>query len=55
MKDRMPQKNLSGELDKELAYCRELEKCIESDMTLALVPPVKERLNLLKETVEDTQ
>jgi transposase len=55
MKDRMPQKNTSRELDKELAYCRELEKCIESDQTLALVPAVKEKLNLLKETVEDTQ
>jgi len=55
MKDRMPEKNVSGELDKELAYCRELGKCIESDRILSLVPTVKEKLNLLKETVEDTQ
>ncbi len=55
MKDRMPKKNDSGELEKELAYCKELEKLIESDQTLSLVPAVKEKLNLLKETVEDTQ
>lgn len=55
MKDRMPQKNDSGELEKELAYCKELEKLIESDQTLSSIPAVKEKLNLLKETVEDTQ
>jgi transposase len=55
MKERMPKKNDSGELEKELAYCKELEKLIESDQTLSLVPAVKEKLNLLKETVEDTQ
>lgn len=55
MKGRMPKKNDSGELEKELAYCRELEELIGSDRTLSLVPAVKEKLNLLKETVEDTQ
>ena len=55
MKDRMPEKNCSDDLEKELAYCKELEKCIESDQTLRLIPAVKEKLNLLKETVEDTQ
>jgi len=55
MKNRMQEKNASGELEKELAYCKELEKCIESDQTLSLIPAVKEKLNLLKETVEDTQ
>jgi len=55
MKDRMPKKNDSDDLERELAYCKELEKCIESDQTLSLIPAVKERLNLLKETVEDTQ
>jgi hypothetical protein len=55
MKGRMPKKNDSDDLERELAYCKELEKCIESDQTLSLIPAVKERLNLLKETVEDTQ
>lgn len=55
LKGRMPEKNESGELEKELAYCAELEKLIESDQTLCLIPAVKEKLNLLKETVEDTR
>ena len=55
MKDHMPEKNDSGELDKELTYCKELEKYIESDQTLCLIPAVKEKLNLLKETVDDTR
>ncbi|MDB4921568.1 IS1182 family transposase [Mucilaginibacter sp.] len=55
MKGQMPEKNDSDDLEKELAYCKELEKRIESDQTLSLIPAVKEKLNLLKETVEDTQ
>lgn len=55
MRGRMPEKNDSAELEKELAYCKELEKLIESDQTLCQVPAVKEKLNLLKETLEDTQ
>lgn len=55
MKNRMPEKNVSDELEKELAYCKELEEYIESDQVLSLVPAVKEKLNLLKETMEDTQ
>jgi hypothetical protein len=55
MKGHMPEKNGSDDLEKELAYCRELETLIESDQTLSLIPAVKEKLNLLKETVEDTQ
>jgi transposase len=55
MKDRMPEKNDSNDLERELAYCQELEKHIGSDPTLSLIPAVKEKLNLLKETIEDTQ
>lgn len=55
MKAMMPSKNDSTELEKELAYCKELEKCIESRQTLSYIPAIKEKLNLLKETVEDTQ
>lgn len=54
-KERMPQKNVGNDLQQEIAYCKELEKTIESDQTMILIPTVKEKLNLLKETVEDTQ
>jgi transposase len=55
MKASMPEKNTTDELEKELAYCNALEKCIEADQTLSQIPAVKEKLNLLKETVADTQ
>ena len=55
LKDGMPEKNDLGELEKELAYCRQLTKHIGSDQTLSLIPAVKEKLNLLNETIEDTQ
>lgn len=54
-KDQMPEKNTSNDIQKEIKYCRELQKRIESDQTLKEIPSVKEKLNLLKETVEDTQ
>ncbi len=55
MKGRMPEKNESSNLGKEIAYCRELQERIESDRALSETPAVKEKLNLLKETVGDTQ
>lgn len=54
-KERMPQKNTDNDLEKELVYCKELEKRIENDPSISSIPAVKEKLNLLKETVEDTQ
>ncbi len=54
-KERMPQKNTDNDLEKELVYCKELEKRIENEPSISSIPAVKEKLNLLKETVEDTQ
>lgn len=54
-KERMPRKNEDNDLEHELFYCGTLEKAIESDEVLRSLPKVKEKLNLLKETVEDTQ
>jgi transposase len=54
-KERMPEKNNTDELEKELAYCKELEKRIEKEQTISSIPAVKEKLNLLKEAIEDTQ
>jgi hypothetical protein len=51
----MPQKNTDNDLEKELVYCKELEKRIENEPSISSIPAVKEKLNLLKETVEDTQ
>lgn len=52
-KDRMPTKNNDNDLEKELAYCKELEQRIEKEESISSIPAVKEKLNLLKETIED--
>lgn len=52
-KDRMPAKNNDNDLEKELAYCKELEQRIEIEESISSIPAVKEKLNLLKETIED--
>lgn len=54
-KERMPEKNTNNDLEKELIYCKELEKRIENEPSISSIPAVKEKLNLLKETLEDTQ
>jgi transposase len=54
-KELMPQKNTDNDLEKELAYCKELEKRIENEQSISSIPAVKLKLNLLKETIEDTQ
>jgi transposase len=54
-KEREPKKNEDNDLEHELSYCDKLEKEIESDQVLRSLPKVKEKLNLLKETIEDTQ
>lgn len=54
-RSQMPDKNDSNDILNEIKYCKELQKLIESDQTLSEIPAVKEKLNLLKEAVEDTQ
>jgi transposase len=55
LKNQMPEKNNNNDLEKELLYCKELEKQIEQTLSICSIPAVKEKLNLLKETIEDTQ
>jgi len=52
-KEHMPKKNEDNDLEHELSYCCNLEKEIESDEVLRSIPKVKEKLNMLKETIED--
>ena len=51
----MPTKNTEDDLAKELAYCKTLEQHIETDVSLSSSVAIKEKLNLLRETLEDTQ
>ena len=54
-KDRMPKKNNDNDLEKELVYCKALKELVEKEPSISSIPAVSEKLNLLKETVEDTQ
>lgn len=54
-KERMPKKNTDNDLEKELTYCKELEELIENEQSISSIPAIQEKLNILKETVEDTQ
>ena len=55
LKDKMPKKNTDNDIEKELTYCKELEKRIETTVSISSIPAIKEKLNLLKETIDDTQ
>lgn len=54
-KQRMPTKNIDNDLEKELVYCKELERIVEQEPSISSIPAVQEKLNILKETIEDTQ
>lgn len=54
-KDRMPKKNMDNDLEKELAYCKELKEIVEKEPSISSIPAVLEKLNILSEMVEDTQ
>jgi hypothetical protein len=51
----MPAKNNDNDLEKEIAYCIELEQIVDRDESISTIPAVQEKLNTLKETIEDTQ
>lgn len=54
-KGKMPKKNDSNDLEKEISYSKELETLLEASPTISEVPSIKEKLNLLKESVDDIE
>jgi len=54
-KKMMPEKNTEDSVEKEVEYCNKLVKIIEEMPVVPNLPNVKEKINLLKETVEDTK
>jgi len=54
-KGRMPAKPTGDDLEQELAYCQALADCIATNPALTMYPTVMEKLNLLKESVDDDQ
>lgn len=53
LRDKFPAKVNNGVLEDEIEYCQKLIAIIKSDQTLSSYPAVKERMNLLEETVND--
>ena len=53
MKEQFPNKNTEDSLEKELAYCHALLSVIKEKAELCNYPKVREKLNLLEESVND--
>lgn len=52
-KNIMPAKVNNGVLEDEIEYCNKLIKIVKADEILANYPSVKEKINILEETIED--
>ena len=55
IKDTLPKKNEDDDLVKELDYTKELLDIVSGNAGIAEVPAVKQRINMLKETLEDIE
>lgn len=55
LRDSLPTKNTADELEHELDYTKELLDVVGSNPTLAEVPKIKERINMLKEVLSDIE
>lgn len=53
MKKKFPSKITTDVLEDEIEYCQKLINVIEKEETISEYPKVKEKLNLLKETIAD--
>ena len=53
MKEKFPSKTTSNEVEDELSYCRQIISVVETEPQIAAIPAVKDKLNVLKEVVED--
>lgn len=53
MKEKFPPKSTSNDLMDEIDYCQKLIRIVENEETIVNFPKVKEKLNILKETLED--
>ncbi len=53
MKEKFPPKTMMNELEDELEYCQKVIETVEKEEALLHYPNIKEKLNYLKEVVED--
>ncbi len=54
-KDKLPSKNTDDNIEHELGYTKALLDAVGSNPSLAGMPKVKERLNMLKEVLADIE
>ncbi len=54
-KNMMPAKNEENSIEKEVEYCERLLKTVEAMPVVPNLPRIIEKMNLLKETMEDTK
>lgn len=52
-KEKFPAKPVSSDIEDELAYCKQVAESVEKRSNHAEIPSVKEKLNILKEIIED--
>jgi hypothetical protein len=53
MKEKFPLKTTSNEVKEEVDYCRKVIKVVEAQPLIEAIPAVKEKLNVLKEVIEE--
>ena len=53
MKEKFPTKSTTNDLIDEIDYCQKLIDIVEQEDNIIHYPKVKEKLNILKETIED--
>ena len=53
MKDKFPEKPTSNDVLEELEYCRQIVEVVESQSQVSQIPVVKEKVNVLKEVIDD--
>ena len=53
IKDSLPRKNEDNDLEHELTYSHELVNHLKSNEMLTSIPKIREKLNLLRETLDD--
>ena len=53
MKEKFPSKTTSNEVEDEINYCQKIISVVEKEAHIVRIPAVEEKLNVLKEVVED--
>ena len=53
MVGKFPLKPTSNEIEEELEYCRQVVEMVETQSKVAQIPAVKEKVNVLKEVIDD--